>query len=184
MPAEVEASGHQRVRRCPQRRLPSDHPLTASVPARPTRTAWLLRAGPLGAWGRTSRGPACGPGYHWGPGVPCRAAGPQDLVGALFPAGRFCVHGLESQPGTAPGSNARGALSPRPRHGLCEAPMAGCSTGRMRASTCQGPSRVVGEGKGPPPLWVVPGVALDCKKSSDTEWAGASGRAQQESPPQ
>lgn len=114
MPAEVEASGHQRVRRCPQRRLPSGHPLTASIPARPTRTAWLLRAGPLGAWGRTSHGPACGPGHRWGPGLPCRAAGPQDLVGALFPAGLFCVHGLESQPSTAPGSNARGALSPRP----------------------------------------------------------------------
>ncbi|KAI4562026.1 hypothetical protein MJG53_017080 [Ovis ammon polii x Ovis aries] len=61
--------------------------------------------------------------------------------------GLFCVHGLESQPSTAPGSNARGALSPRPPpHGLCEVPMAGCSTGRMRASTCQGPSRVLGEG--------------------------------------
>ena len=124
------------------------------------------------------------PGRHCGPGLPRRAAGPQDLVDALFLAGQFCVHDLESQPGTTPGSGARGALSLRPPHGLCEAPMASCSAGRAWASTGQGPSRVLGEGEGPLHLWwslVLPGL---CKKSLDAEWAGASGQALQESPPQ
>ena len=62
--------------------------------------------------------------------------------------------------------------------------MASCSAGRAWASTGQGPSRVLGEGEGPLHLWwslVLPGL---CKKSLDAEWAGASGQALQESPPQ
>lgn len=44
-----EASGHQRVGQCPQRRLLSGCLLTASLPAGSTCTFWLLGAGPLGA---------------------------------------------------------------------------------------------------------------------------------------
>ena len=181
VPTEVEASGHQRVRQCPQRRLPSG-PLTVCLPAQSTRTAWLLRVGPLGACGRTDH-EAClwPPGRRCGPGLPRPAAGPQDLVDALFLAGRFCVHDLESQPGTTPGPGARGALSPRPPTAFVR-PRGPVAVPGARGQHRPGPSRVLGEGKGPPLWWslVCPGL---CKKSLDTEWAGASGQALQESPP-
>ena len=181
VPTEVEASGPQRVRQCPQRRLPSG-PLTVCLPAQSTRTAWLLRVGPLGACGRTDH-EAClwPPGRRCGPGLPRPAAGPQDLVDALFLAGRFCVHDLESQPGTTPGPGARGALSPRPPTAFVR-PRGPVAVPGARGQHRPGPSRVLGEGKGPPLWWslVCPGL---CKKSLDTEWAGASGQALQESPP-
>ena len=51
-----EASGHQRVGQCPQRRLLSRCLLTASLPACSTCTFWLLGVGPLGACDRMGDG--------------------------------------------------------------------------------------------------------------------------------
>ena len=175
VPAEVEASGHQRVGQCPQRRLPSG-PVTVCLPAQSTRTAWLLRVGPLGACGRTDH-KAClwPPGRRCGPGLPRRAAGPQDLVGALFLAGRFCVHDLESQPGTTPGSGARGALSPRPPTAFVR-PRGPVAVPGARGQHRPGPSRVLGEGKGPPRGG--PWFALDSARSPWTQ----SGQAPPDKP--
>ena len=101
--------------------------------------------------------------------------GPQALIDALFLLGRLCVHRLEPQLGPTPGSGTRGALSPSPPQGVCEAPKASCSAGLTpavlsvrRASICQGPLRVSGEGKGLLHLWVIPGVALDSARSPRT----------------
>ena len=175
VPAEVEASGHQRVGQCPQRRLPSG-PVTVCLPAQSTRTAWLLRVGPLGACGRTDH-KAClwPPGRRCGPGLPRRAAGPQDLVGALFLAGWFCVHDLESQPGTTPGSGARGALSPRPPTAFVR-PRGPVAVPGARGQHRPGPSRVLGEGKGPPRGG--PWFALDSARSPWTQ----SGQAPPDKP--